>query len=303
MKAKRGSKKRNSVIGVVIMIVVLISVVLGRFNNDFDKVNVPTADSANSYSAFVKVHIIDVGQGSSALVQCGETGILIDAGEIEYGDTVVDYLKNSGIKMLDYAVISHPHSDHMGGMLKVLKSFKVKNVIMPQLSSKNMPTTRLYENLLLLLDEKDVNVIAASYGSRYNVGLATLETYGPVEQASDLNNMSVICKVKAASTTFLFPGDAQSKEMKSINTLSPDLKCQVYAMAHHGSSSSLNKQFLNNADFDVAVISCGSGNSYGHPHKEVLSYLKKNNKEYYRTDKDGNIIFTCNEKGYNISFN
>lgn len=303
MKGKRGSDKRRSIVGAVIMIVAVISIVLGRFNKNFDEISVPTVNSASSYSDSVRVHIIDVGQGSSALVQCAETGILIDAGEIEYGDTVVAYLKKAGIKMLDYAVISHPHSDHMGGMLKVLKSFKVKNVIMPKLSSKNIPTTRLYENLLLLLDEKDVNVIAASYGSSYNVGKAILETYGPVEQVSDLNNMSVICKVKAASTTFLFPGDAENKEMKSINALSPNLKCQVYAMAHHGSNSSLNKQFLKNADFDVAVISCGSGNSYGHPHKEVLSYLKANNKEYYRTDKDGNIIFTCNEKGYNISFN
>lgn len=303
MKGKKRSNKHSPIVGTIIIIIVAIAVILGRLNGSFDEVAVPAADDAKLYTDIVKVHIIDVGQGSSALVQCGETGILIDAGEVEYGDTVVSYLKNTGIKKLDYAVISHPHSDHMGGMLKVLKSFKVNNVIMPELSEENIPTTRLYENLLLLLDEKDVNVIAAKYGSSYKLGLAELDIYGPAEQISDLNNMSVICKVKAASTTFIFPGDAENKEMKSVNALNPDLKCQVFAMGHHGSRTSLNKQFLKNADFDVAVISCGNGNSYGHPHKEAISYLEDNSKEYYRTDKDGSIIFTCNKIGYNISFN
>lgn len=301
--ANKKTNRIKSPVAAVILLIALIAVIVGRFNPDFDRVNVPTYDDAVTSNDVVKVHVIDVGQGSSALIQCGETGILIDAGELEYGDKVVEYLKSVGIKKLDYAVISHHHSDHMGGMIEVLKAFKVDNFIMPVLNEKNTPTTRIYENLLTLLDRKNVNVIGAEYGEKYTVGGAVLTTYAPVVQNKNLNNMSVVCKVKALSTSFVFMGDAEKEELKTFDSLNPDVRCQILVMGHHGSRTSLYKRFLSNCAFKVGVISCGKDNSYGHPHEETLSYLKENGKECIRTDRDGSVVFTCNSKGYNISFN
>ncbi|MGN1418812.1 MAG: ComEC/Rec2 family competence protein [Acutalibacteraceae bacterium] len=301
--AKRNTSdaRRKPIVAAVVILLAIISVIFGRFNSDFEEATPPDYDNASVSSEAVTVHIINVGQGSSALIQCGESGFLIDAGESEYGETVVSYLKKAGIKKLDYVVASHPHTDHIGGLTDVFDSFDVDNIIMPHLTQINIPTTRSFERFLKKIDEKNIHAVEANYGDKYKLGNASLEILGPVEQNKDLNNMSVVCKVKAAGTTFIFPGDAEKEEMESIENYNPNLKCNIMIMAHHGSNTSLDERFLGKADFDVAVISCGQNNSYGHPHEEIIDYLKSNNIEYYRTDLAGNIVFTCTAEGYSIN--
>ncbi|MCM1545352.1 MAG: MBL fold metallo-hydrolase [Ruminococcus sp.] len=300
---RRKSIKAKPTISAIALLIVIISVILGRNNEAFEKVNI-TADSniTASTSDVVKVHFIDVGQGSSTLVQCGNTGILIDAGEREYGKTVVGYLKEAGIDRLEYVVASHPHSDHIGGIKDVLDSVYVENIIMPQLTEINIPTTRIYENLLLAIDEKHINVMSANFGDKYTVGGAEMEILGPVEQVKDLNNMSVICKIKANSVKFMVLADAEKQELNSIYRRNYDFRCNVIAMGHHGSRTSIHNEFLQSVNAKVAIISCGRDNSYGHPHEEALEYLENNKIEYYRTDYVGNIVFTCNDKGYAINY-
>ncbi len=302
MAKRKRRKNQKPIIGIIIFVIALVSVIFGRFSGNLDLAP-SESEFVSASDDTVVVHIIDVGQGSCSLVQCGETGILIDAGEKEYGNAVVNYLRKAGIKELEYVVASHPHSDHIGGLTDVFDAFSVKNIIMPELSEINMPTTRTYEKFLLKIADKNIKAIAAEYGKKYQVGGAVLQIFGPVEQNKDINNMSVICKVTAVSTSFLFPGDAEKAEMSSVMPKSPNLKCDVMAMGHHGSSTALEKKFLSAADPSVAVISCGKDNSYGHPHKETINYLNSNGIEYYRTDKHGNIIFSCDKNGYSIDSN
>ena len=235
------------------------------------------------------------------LLQSGSNGILIDAGEKEYGDDVVNYLKSHGVTQLDYVVATHPHTDHIGGLLTVLNDINVKNVIMPKLTSSNAPTTKTYESFLQLIYDKNINAVAAKYGKMYNVGKINLTVLGPVEQNKDLNNMSVICKADADSTTFLLSGDAETPEMRSVLKKSPNLSCDVMLMGHHGSRTSLEEEYLQLADPSAAVIQCGLNNSYGHPHEETLDYLEQNSIKCYRTDLCGSIVFTCTAKGYRVT--
>ncbi|MCM1363846.1 MAG: MBL fold metallo-hydrolase [Faecalibacterium sp.] len=297
---KRRNTKGKSTIALIVLIVALISVILGRNNESFESVNI-TADNnvTAATDEIVKVHFIDVGQGSSTLVQSGNTGILIDAGEREYGQKVVDYLKKSGIKRLEYVVASHPHSDHIGGLSDVLNAFHVENIIMPELIEINIPTTRIYEQLLTTIAEKDINAIAAKLGDKYTVGNATMEIIGPIEQLKDLNNMSVICKVQANAVKFMILADAEKKELETVYKHA-NLKSDIITMGHHGSKTSLHDEFLSRVNAKVAVISCGKDNSYGHPNEETINYLDDNNIAYYRTDKNGSIVFTCNNKGYAV---
>ncbi len=297
----RASAKVKSLAGAIAFVLILFSIVLSRGNSSFENANA-TADANVSVktSEYVSVHFIDVGQGSSTLIQCGNTGILIDTGEREYAETVVEYLKKVGIERLEYVVASHPHSDHIGGMVQIFENFHTENIIMPELSEINMPTTRIYEDLMNAVIQKNINPITAEYGKVYTVGGARLEILGPVEQVKDLNNMSVVCRVTAGSTRFLVLADAEKQEMQSIYELRPKLKCDVIALGHHGSRTSIQKAFLASAEPNVAIISCGKDNSYGHPHEETIDYLKKNKIEYYRTDYSGNIVFNCNDKGYAI---
>lgn len=297
--AKAGKKgNQKSFITSLVFFVAIVAVILGRFNKSFDSVHVAVAE-INEPCA----HFINVGQGSSVLLQSGKTGILVDAGEKEYGESVVRYIKSCGVETLDYVVATHPHTDHIGGLATVLKSFNVGAVIMPRLTAENTPTTKTYQNLLETIAERKIKLIAAKPENKYSAGKISLEILGPVTQTDDLNNMSVVCKADVNSTTFLLLADAEKPEMKSIMSLSPNLSCDVLLMGHHGSRTSLESSFLHSAAPNLAVISCGKGNSYDHPHKEVIDYLTKNNIRYYRTDKSGNIAVICSDNGYSVKTN
>ncbi|MBQ8028699.1 MAG: MBL fold metallo-hydrolase [Clostridia bacterium] len=295
-KRKTAGKK---LVGTIVLLVAIISVILGRFNDSFEttpniNINKETDDSV------VKVHVIDVDNASATLVQHGETGVLIDAGEKKTANELVSYIKNTGVKKLSYVIASHPHSDHIGGIPTVLDSFEVGTVIMPKLSEINIPTTRVYENLLTSISEKQIKTIAAKYNYEFSLGSAIFKILGPLEQDEELNNMSVVLRMSCFDTDVVLPGDAESEALEKILSKKPSLKSEILIMPHHGSDTSYNVNFYKSVSPSIAAISCGKDNSYGHPHKKVTDYLDRNNIEYYRTDTAGNIIFTISPEGYSV---
>lgn len=299
--AKQGRKsKSKSVLTSFLFFVAVVAVILGRFNSSFETARETTDTVTKANSSVAAVHFIDVGQGSSTLIQSGSLGILIDAGEKEYGEDVLKYLRSNGISELEYVVATHPHTDHIGGLLTILENFKVKNIIMPKLTAQNTPTTKTYEKLLETIAQKKIKAIAASYGKEYSAGEISLKILGPVEQNKDLNNMSVICRAVVRTTSVMLVGDAETPEMKSVLSYEPDLSCDIMLMGHHGSRTSLQKSFLKQVAPNLAIISCGKDNSYGHPHEETLKYLKNNKIEFCRTDLNGTVVVKCFDDGYRI---
>ena len=135
---------------------------------------------------------------------------------------------------------------------------------------------------------------------------------GPVEQSDNLNDMSVIVRVSAFDSEFMILGDAEKDELESVynNPLNYNVsvitdaenafKSDVIALGHHGSATSVYEPFLNAVNADVAVISCGKDNSYGHPHKEALEYVEDNGMTCYRTDETGDVVFKVTEDGYRV---
>lgn len=246
----------------------------------------------------VYLHVIDVGQGSSTLIQQGNEGILIDAGESDYGKTVDDYINSCGIDSLKYVVASHPHSDHIGGMPYVLKNNEVEEVLMPEIAEKNLPTTKVYERFLDAIDEREITASYCEVGDIYYLGDISMEILGPVTQISDLNNMSAICKFSVGETDVMVLGDAETKELKSVFLHGGDFESEILIMGHHGSRTSLYNDFIYAVNPVEAVISCGSGNSYGHPHKETIDYLVDNKIEYWRTDFSGDIVYRIDTDGF-----
>ena len=285
---------------IVVFILTLIVIICGRFTDRFDET--PVTSPVNYYISDeeVRVHIIDVGQGSSALIQCGKDGILIDGGEREYGKDLITYINRAGVTKLKYVVASHPHTDHIGGLLNVLDVYEVENIIMPKLSSINTPTNKTYEKFLLKIKEKGIKAIAAKFGEKYYINNTVLETFAPLEQDKDLNNMSVVCRISAFGTSFLFPGDASISELNDFYKRGTDFSCDVIAAAHHGSNESLHKNFLTRCNPDIVVYSCGEDNSYGHPHEEVVDFFDDLGTKSYRTDIVGSLLFTCDEDGYTV---
>ncbi|HWJ76540.1 MAG TPA: ComEC/Rec2 family competence protein [Niallia sp.] len=248
---------------------------------------VTTADAASN----VKVHFLNVGQGDSILIQTGNENILIDGGGKGKGDEVVAYLKKQKVSTLNAIVATHPDADHIGGLTYVIQKLKVKNVYAPKVSH----TTKAYKDFLSAVKKKKLTIKTAKQG----VEIATkakdisLKFIAPVKtyNKSDLNNWSAVLLLKHNKKSFLFMGDAEEKSEKDMlaKKVIPDV--DVLKVAHHGAKEATTTSFLNKAKPNYAVISVGK-NSYGHPTSSVLNRLKKVKSKVYRTDKQGNIIFT-----------
>ena len=295
--AKR-KKGKPSLLAIIIFIVIAL---LGV--KETGLVEIDNSKLTNSrLDGEVYVHFIDVGQGSSTLIQQGKNGILIDSGLADYGDTVSDFIKSCGVTDLEYVIATHPHDDHIGSLPQVMDDFTVGKIIMPELAEFNTPTTRVYERLIDYIVDNNIDAYAAEFGDIYEMDDVKVQILGPVKQVKDLNDMSVICKVYAGENTFMLLGDAEKEELASVyeynNKYGSDLKSDVILLGHHGSSTSIYKPFLNKVDAKTAVISCGRNNSYNHPHKEALDYCKQNGIAVVRTDIHGTITYRSTEDSF-----
>lgn len=283
---------------IVIVVVATLSLLFGEKSPVTTAVEAyikPTLNTEN-----INVHFIDVGQGSAVLIQQGKQGILIDSGEDDYSGYLCDYILSSGVEYFPYIIASHPHSDHIGGLDEVIRQFTVSEVVMPCIDEKYEPDSDVYTDMLQVVGSTSAKINYADIGERLCAGDINVEIIGPVKQSSNLNNMSVVCKVNAFSTTFVFMGDAEKSEINQIYDTYSEFDCDVLHVPHHGSNTALHDDFFDSISAETAVISCGKNNSYDHPHGEVLDFYERIGCEIYRTDLEGDIIFTCDADGYDI---
>lgn len=244
--------------------------------------------SGSPSTAGLTVHFIDVGQGDSQLIESDGHFMLVDAGENDQGEQVVQYLKNAGVTKLDYVIGTHPHSDHIGGLDTVINAFDVETVILPPKEH----TTKTFEDVLDAIDEKGLGITKAVPDTNYRLGNASFTIIAPVkEYGDDLNNWSVGIHLTYGSTSFVMTGDAEAEaEADMAKAFKSKLKSNVLKLGHHGSSTSSTEEFLDMVLPEYVVISCGAGNSYGHPHKEIVKRLEERQIKAYRTDELGSII-------------
>lgn len=246
----------------------------------------------------LRVHFIDVDQGDSILIESDNKYMLIDAGEKDKSKVVIDYLEEVGVKKIDYVVGTHPHSDHIGGLADVIRHFDIGKIIMPDV----IHTTRTFEDVLDAISEKGLKITKARVNDEYNIGDASFLVIAPNKNDySNLNNYSVGIKLQNGSNSFIFTGDAEVQSENEIINNGIKLDADVLKLGHHGSSTSNSKKFLDAINPDIAVISVGEDNQYGHPHIEVLQDLIDRNIILYRTDKQGSIILESD--GRTISSN
>lgn len=258
----------------------------------FHVVDVP--ESVPPLDTELRVDVIDVGNADAILVRNQDKSLLIDAGENEDGRTVVDYLKKQGIRRIDYVIATHADADHIGGMDDVVKAFDIGTFIMAFMPEGHTPTTKTYENLLTALADKGMKVTSAKPGLSYTLGEAVLDILGPVRDFDETNNQSVVCKVTFGARKFLFMGDAEKEAENALMEAGADLSADFIKLGHHGSHSSTQVSFLDRVSPQYAMMTCGAGNSYGHPHEETLDLLEKRQISYFRSDLNGTVVITCN---------
>ncbi len=250
-------------------------------------VEIPYVDSDSD----VSVHFIDVGQGSATLLESGGEFALIDAGLAEYADVVVAYMKAAGVSSLRYMIMSHPHSDHIGGMTKVLDEFYVEEMILPKLDLAPLPTTSTFENLLNAMVEKDVFTTEVSENAMYPLGDASITVvHTGVSTEDNYNLLSSGFLFEAQGMRFLHTGDGEKENEKMMLNDAANIKADVFMAAHHGSSTSNEEEFVGAVSPQIVVVSCGEDNSYGHPHREPLAVFESVNATILRTDLDGHVV-------------
>lgn len=245
----------------------------------------------------MEVHFIDVGQGDATLIKCGEHAMLIDAGDDSKGTAVQNYLKKQKVEKLDYLVLTHPDSDHIGGAPTIITKFEIKKVFVSNYEKDN----KSYQKLIQALDDKDVNYLTPRVGWRYYLGTALITILAPNKEYDNPNDASVSLIIKNGDNKFLFSGDAGEDAEKDILDNDIDISADVYHVAHHGSKTSTSKDFFKAINPDYAVISCAEGNSYGHPHAETLNTLRTNGVKVYRTDEEGSIVAIADGKKITFS--
>ena len=264
--------------------------------NAISTTNINATNTQVTSLSNMKIHYIDVGQGDSELIQVDNKNILIDAGCND--SKALNYLKSLGINKLDYVIATHPHEDHIGGMTSVINNFKIGEFYAPKVNH----TTKTFENMIKALQNKGIKLTAPNSGDILNVGNATMQFLAPNSSTyKDLNNYSIACKLKYGNTSYVFMGDAEALSEGEILAKQLDISASVLKLGHHGSHSSTSQAFLDKVNPKYAIVSCGKGNDYGHPHQETINKLNSKNIQTLRTDISGTIIATCD--GNNISFN
>ena len=246
----------------------------------------------------LEVHFLDVGQGDATLIRCGEAAMLIDAGNNSWGDDVRDYLEYQGIGDLDYVIGTHPDADHIGGLDVVMEAFDCGTVIMPDYEKD----TQTYTDVTDVMEEKGYELTLPQVGMVYELGEAAFTIVAPNgEYGDNANDYSVGILLEHGENRFLFTGDAEEDSEADMLDNGIDLSADVLKAAHHGSRTANTEAFLERVNPEYVVISCGEGNSYGHPHAEVLNRLREMGIKVFRTDEEGTVVATSDGAG--ITFN
>lgn len=238
------------------------------------------------------VEFLDVGQGDAVLVT-SPTGkrMLVDGGPPSSASKLIAMLRERGVEGLDLLVMTHPHLDHLGGLRAVVERATPKLFLEPGVTH----TIPQYGQLLEALEKKGVPLKIARGGRSIDLGGgARADVLGPTEPLldgtrSDPNANSVVLRVVFGTTSILLTGDSEADTEQRLLGAGVELGSTVLKVAHHGSKYSTTDAFLREVRPKIAVIPCGAGNDYGHPHKPLLDRLSRAGVDVLRTDLDGTV--------------
>ena len=254
------------------------------------------AAAVDTVEAPFEMHFIDVGQALSVLVECDGQYMLYDGGNVDDGSLIVSYLQSQGVEQLEYVFCSHAHEDHVGGLAAALAYFPAYHVYSPVTEA----STKCFKDFVKYTQQQGLQVEVPAVGTTWPLGGATVTMVGPVAQYSDTNDTSIVLRIEYGSTSFLLTGDMEKTAETDLVNSGVNLRADVLQVGHHGSSTSTGYLFLNSVLPEMAVISCGVNNKYGHPHEETLSILRDAGVDVYRTDLQGTITIGSDGQNYTV---
>ena len=241
-----------------------------------------TSEFVSNDQTSLRLYFFDVGQADSILIQNNNKNMLIDAGNNEDGEILVSNLKILGIEKIDYLVGTHPHEDHIGGMDDIINNFEIGKIYMPRVSTN----TKTFEDVIDAAKNKNLQIEAPKIEDKFTIGNANCNILYVGDNKENLNLSSIIIKMEYNNLSYLFTGDIEADIENKIDFG----KINILKVAHHGSDTSSSKKFVNETAPEIAIISVGKDNSYGHPSNEIVKRYEKVGSKIYRTDEVGNIF-------------
>ncbi len=290
--------KRKRKTALLFLSVAFLSTLVHLYDHRPDKTIVP----------HLSVTVIDVGQGSSALIETsGSQTLLVDGGgfsDVSTFDTgryiIAPFLWKKGIHALDYIILSHPESDHLNGLIFILKNFKVGTFI----KNSDERDSSKYRELIHTCKKNNVRIWDPFITDKtIKLGETNIEFYDslPSTYSAGLNNRSLVFKLTFNAFSMLFPGDIHWDREKALGSdTKKDLHANILLSPHHGSKTSSSKFFLEKVQPMSVIISCGWNNRYGFPHDSVLKRYSDLQMNVFRTDADGAVSISSDGKTYKI---
>lgn len=293
--SKRKSNNKQIITIISFIILLVAAIFSGELFLKIDKNSEAIKTSSDTVSDKLEVDFIDVGQADSILVSNKDETMLIDAGNNENGNDVVKFIKEKGITKINYLVGTHPHADHIGGLDDVINSdLEIENVYMPKIQTN----TKTFEDVLDALKNKNLKVTAPEKGDTFKIGDANCEVMtDSILDKENLNLSSIVVRLEFGDNSFLFMGDAETENEKTINWP----KTNLLKVGHHGSNTSSSQNFLNQVKPEYAIIMAGKDNSYGLPKQKILDRLNEIGAKIYRTDELGTITAISDGKTIEVN--
>ena len=238
-----------------------------------------------------ELHFIDTGNSDAILIKNNNKFALIDGGDNDDEERVVSYLKDQGVKELEYIFATHPHADHIGGLDAVVNDIPVKNVYV----SNGDADSKTYSDFIYAMANKGLSPSVPLLNSEFKLGSGKFKVISAANE-KDPNNNSLVLEYVNGNDKVLLMGDAEEKIERELDVSDVDL----LKVGHHGSRSSSSSSFIDKINPKYAVILVGANNKYGHPHKETMDTLASKNIEIHRSDECGHIVFKSSGNGLSV---
>ena len=210
---------------------------------------------------------------------------------------LMEYLEQRGVTRLKLLVMSHPHADHIGSMAAVLEKLEVEQVLLPDFDKAPYPTTRLFEKVMEAIEASGAAVTTAAPGQSFPVGSGTLQVLAAGVETDNYNDLSQVLLFESGELSVVLSGDGEKPVEQAALEAGAVPRADVFKAAHHGSDTSNTLEFLQAVQPGYVAISCGLGNSYGHPHAGALERFEQVGAQVLRTDQDGSVVIAATENG------
>ncbi len=254
-----------------------------------------------SVRADLQAHFLDVGQGDCTIILCDGEAMVIDGGPRSTSGFVYRYIRKTlKLKHVDYIISTHPHLDHVAGLSAVLNAVPVDLILTPVLEWDS----EAFSDMKSYAQKQGTPIVVPEEGDTLQLGGATvtiLHCWPEAINQGRTNDASIVVRIDYRETSFLITGDAEDWSEYMMIDSGMNLAADVLRIGHHGSRTSSTFEFLKAVEPQIAIISVGKDNGYGHPHTEVLEKLEKIGSRVLRTDENGTIILETNGEGLTVS--